>query len=164
MASPRTRFNEVMEARMLSHPLLLLVDDDPDIVRSLSINLSADGFRSECALSGPEALAALRRELPALAIVDLMMPDMDGFETSRRIKRRADIPIVILTAVDTEETKVRAIELYADDYLTKPFDYAELIARIRRILSRAWPNGPPDSTVRVDDSLTLDFGARIARF
>src|SRR6266699_3003186 len=137
---------------MPARPLLLLVDDDPDIVRSLSINLSADGFRTECALSGTKALASLRTELPALAVVDLMMPGMDGFETSRRIKRCADIPIVILTAIDTDATKVRAIELYADDYLTKPFDYAELVARIRRILSRAWPNGPPDSTVRVADS------------
>jgi DNA-binding response OmpR family regulator len=143
-------------------PLLLLVDDDPDILRSLSINLHGDGYRTVRAGSGREAMAKLTAELPSLAIVDLMMPDMDGFETSRRIKRQADIPILILTAVDTGTTKVRAIELYADDYVTKPFDYAELVARVRRILSRAWPDGPPQSSARIDDRLRLDFGAHIA--
>jgi DNA-binding response OmpR family regulator len=143
-------------------PALLLVDDDPDIIASLSIHLRADGYRVLRATSGAEALAALTKELPALAIVDLMMPGMDGFETSRRIKQRADVPIIILTAVDTEETKVKAIELYADDYLTKPFSYAELAARIGRILKRAWPAGPPPSTERVDHRLTLDFAANAA--
>lgn len=141
-------------------PALLVVDDDPDILGALSIHLRGDGYRVLRARGGKEALALLDRELPALAIVDLMMPGMDGFETSRRIKRRADIPIVILTAIDTEETKVKAIELYADDYLTKPFSYSELAARVRRILRRAWPAGPPASTVRVDDGLTLDFGGQ----
>jgi two-component system KDP operon response regulator KdpE len=91
------------------------------------------------------------------------MPDLDGFETSRRIKRCADIPILILTAIDTDATKVRAIDLYADDYVTKPFDYAVLGARIRRILSRVWPSGPPQSSVEIDGRLSLDFGARIVR-
>jgi DNA-binding response OmpR family regulator len=145
---------------MLAQPLLLLVDDDPDIVHSLSINLQADGYRTLCAGSGAEALASIRSGLPSLAVVDLMMPGMDGFETSRRIKRYADIPIVILTAIDTEATKIRAIDLYADDYVTKPFDYAELAARIRRILNRAWPKGPPESSVQIDERLQLDFAAR----
>lgn len=143
-------------------PALLVVDDDPDILGSLAIHLRADGYRVLRAAGGAEALAALARELPALAIVDLMMPGMDGFETSRRIKRRADIPILILTAVDAEETKVRAIELYADDYLTKPFSYAELAARVGRILKRAWPAGPPASAEQVDADLRLDFAAQMA--
>jgi DNA-binding response OmpR family regulator len=137
-----------------------LVDDDPDILSSVSIHLRADGYRVLRASSGQEALKRLNEELPALAIVDLMMPGMDGFETSRRIKRRVDIPIIILTAVDTEETKVRAIELYADDYVTKPFSYAELSARIGRIVKRAWPAGPPQSRERVDDHLTIDFAGQ----
>ena len=141
-------------------PALLVVDDDPDIVSSLSIHLRADGYRVLRANDGREALATLEQELPALAIVDLMMPGMDGFETSRRIKRRADIPILILTAVDREETKVKAIELYADDYLTKPFSYAELAARVRRILKRAWPSGPPASTEQIDEALALDFASQ----
>jgi two-component system, OmpR family, KDP operon response regulator KdpE len=147
---------------MPQNPLLLLVDDDADILRSLSISLQADGFRTSNANSGTQAIAYLQAELPSLAIVDLMMPDMDGFETSRRIKRHADIPILMLTAVDTGTTKVRAIDLYAEDYVTKPFDYAELVARVRRILSRAWPEGPPASLAHIDDHLLLDFGARVA--
>ena len=144
---------------MESSPALLLVDDDPEILTSLGIHLRADGYRVVRATGGREALNALNSELPALAIVDLMMPGMDGFETSRRIKRRADIPIIILTAVDSEETKVKAIELYADDYVTKPFSYQELSARIGRVLKRAWPSGPPASTVEVDGDLSLDFAA-----
>ncbi|MCL6646647.1 MAG: response regulator transcription factor [Dehalococcoidia bacterium] len=142
---------------------MLIVDDDPEILTALSIHLRADGYRVLRAASGAEALAALATELPALAIVDLMMPGMDGFETSRRLKRRADIPIVILTAIDTEETKVRAIELYADDYVTKPFSYPELAARIGRILKRAWPAGPPASAVQVDADLTIDFAGQNVR-
>ena len=145
---------------MQPSPALLVVDDDPEILNALSIHLRADGYRVLRAAGGREALAALDKELPALALVDLMMPGMDGFETSRRIKRRADIPIIILTAVDTEEAKVRAIELYADDYLTKPFSYPELAARIGRVLKRAWPAGPPASAERIDARLRLDFAAQ----
>ena len=145
---------------MQPEPALLVVDDDPDILNSLSIHLRADGYRVLRASGGKEALGVLERELPALAIVDLMMPSMDGFETSRRIKRRADIPILILTAVDSEEAKARAIELYADDYVTKPFSYPELAARVGRILKRAWPAGPPASAARVDDRLAFDFAAQ----
>jgi DNA-binding response OmpR family regulator len=145
---------------MTGESTLLLVDDDPEIRGSLSIHLRADGYRVLTAAGGSEALTLLAEELPALAIVDLMMPGLDGFETSRRIKRRADIPILILTAVDSEEAKVRAIELYADDYLTKPFSYAELSARIGRILKRAWPAGPPATSERIDDQLTLNIAAQ----
>jgi DNA-binding response OmpR family regulator len=141
-------------------PALLLVDDDPEILTALGIHLRADGYRVLRAGSGAEALKVMGQELPALAIVDLMMPGMDGFEASRRIKRRADIPIVILTALDTEETKIKAIELYADDYVTKPFSYGELSARITRILKRAWPSGPPASQVEVDEDLTIDLAAQ----
>jgi DNA-binding response OmpR family regulator len=145
---------------MTGESTLLLVDDDPEIRGSLSIHLRADGYRVLTAAGGSEALSLLAKELPALAIVDLMMPGLDGFETSRRIKRRADIPILILTAVDSEEAKVRAIELYADDYLTKPFSYAELSARIGRILKRAWPAGPPATSVRIDEQLTLNLAVQ----
>jgi DNA-binding response OmpR family regulator len=147
---------------MQAQPLLLLVDDDREILESLGIHLRADGYRVRAVSSGQEALASFDTELPVLAVVDLMMPGMDGFETSRRIKRRADIPILILTAVDTQETRVRAIELYADDYVTKPFAYAELAARIGRILKRAWPAGLPAAQEVIDETLTLNFGTGTA--
>lgn len=145
---------------MQESPALLVVDDDADILSALSIHLRADGYRVLRASGGREALALLDQELPALAVVDLMMPEMDGFETSRRIKRRADLPIIILTAVDAEQTKIEAIERYADDYLTKPFSYGELAARIARVLKRAWPSGPPASAARVDEGLAIDFAGR----
>ncbi len=127
---------------------------------SLSIHLRADGYRVVAARNGPEGVAALDREFPALAIVDLMMPGMDGFETSRQIKRRADIPIIVLTAICGEAEKVRAIEQYADDYVTKPFSHAELAARIGRVLKRAWPNGLPASRETIDEHLSVDFAAQ----
>ena len=145
---------------MQTMPSLLVVDDDPDILTTLSIHLGADGYRVLRAAGGKEALALLDEELPALAIIDLMMPGMDGFETSRRIKQRADIPILMLTAVDAEETKVQAIERYADDYMTKPFSHAELTARVGRIVRRAWPGGPPARIAQVDDHVTIDFAAQ----
>jgi two-component system KDP operon response regulator KdpE len=141
-------------------PLLLLIDDDDEILASLSIHLRADGYRVALARSGAEGVAALDREFPALAIVDLMMPGMDGFETARRIKRRADIPIIILTAISTDAEKVQALEQYADDYVTKPFSHAELAARIGRVLKRAYPSGLPASREQVDDALTIDFAAQ----
>lgn len=145
---------------MQPSPTVLVVDDDPDILLSLGIHLKADGYRVLRASGGREALAVARQETPAIAIVDLMMPEMDGLETSRRLKRIADVPILILTAIDAEATKVQAIELYADDYVTKPFSYAELAARVGRILKRAWPSGPPGGVVPVDDLLTIDLAAR----
>lgn len=141
-------------------PLLLLIDDDEEILRSLSIHLHADGYRVVTARSGPEGVTSLGREFPALAIVDLMMPGMDGFETSRQIKRRADIPIIILTALSNEAEKVQAIEQYADDYVTKPFSHAELAARIGRVLKRAWPHGLPASRDVIDENLSVDFAAQ----
>ncbi len=146
---------------MQPSPVVLVVDDDPDVLTSLGIHLQADGYQVMKAAGGREALEALKGAVPALAIVDLMMPGMDGFEASRQIKRRLDVPIVILTAVNTEEAKVKAIELYADDYVTKPFSYAELSARIGRILKRAWPTGPPVSTEVVDVDLTIDFAGQV---
>ena len=147
---------------MQSQATVLLVDDDADILLSLGIHLRADGYRVLRAASGKEALAHLDRELPALAVVDLMMPGMDGLETSRRIKRRIDIPILFLTAVDAAQTKVEALELYADDYVTKPFSYAELAARIARVIKRAWPSGPLTAVVRIDEALTIDFAAQVS--
>jgi two-component system KDP operon response regulator KdpE len=110
--------------------------------------------------SGNAALAALDRGWPALLVVDLMMPGMDGFELCRRVKRIADLPIIVLSSVDASEAKVRALEEYAEDYITKPFDPDELVARINRVMRRA-SSGP--GTLRLDDGeLELDLAARKA--
>ncbi len=123
-------------------PAVLLVDDDLTLLSVLSRRVARAGYAVLTASSGAAALKLLQGSWPALVIVDLMMPGMDGFELCRRIKQLADLPIIVLSAVDASEAKVSALELYAEDYVTKPFDPDELIARVQRILRRA-PIGSP---------------------
>jgi two-component system KDP operon response regulator KdpE len=118
-------------------PAILLVDDDPTLLSVLARRLTREGFDVRTAPSGRGALAALERGWPALVVVDLMMPEMDGFEVCRRIKRIADLPIIVLSAVDAGEAKVRALEEYAEDYVTKPFNPDELVARVQRVMRRS---------------------------
>jgi two-component system response regulator ResD len=118
-------------------PALLLVDDDPTLLSVLSRRMAREGYEVVSAESGPRALQLLEQRWPALLIIDLMMPGMDGFELCARVKRIADLPIIVLSAVDASEAKVRALENYAEDYVTKPFDPDELVARIQRVLQRA---------------------------
>ena len=131
-------------------PSVLLVDDDPTLRSVLARRLGRDGFDVRPVSSGVEALRALDRAWPAILVIDLMMPGMDGFELCRRVKQIADLPIIVLSAVDESEAKVRALEFYAEDYVTKPFDPDELSARIHRILRR---------TESGRAGLTLDGGA-----
>jgi DNA-binding response OmpR family regulator len=130
-------------------PAVLLVDDDLTQLSVLSRRVARAGYEVRTAASGPAALAQLEAAWPALLVVDLMMPGMDGFELCRRVKRMADLPIIVLSAVDASEAKVNALELYAEDYVTKPFDPDELIARIHRVLRRASVGTP---------QITLDRG------
>lgn len=130
-------------------PAVLLVDDDPTILSVLSRRLTREGFQVRTAVSGKAALHALQSEWPALVVVDLMMPGMDGFELCRRIKLIADLPIIVLSAVDASEAKVSALEMYAEDYVIKPFDPDELVARVQRVLSRVSVGRP---------RLTIDGG------
>ena len=118
-------------------PAILLVDDDLTLLSVLSRRLTREEMDVRTASSGNAALAALERSWPTLLVVDLMMPGMDGFELCRRVKRIADLPIIVLSAVDASESKVRALEDYAEDYITKPFDPDELVARVNRVLRRA---------------------------
>jgi len=141
-------------------PALLLVDDDPTLLSVLARRLTREGFEVRTALSGQAGLAAMEKGWPALIVVDLMMPGMDGFELCRRIKRVADLPIIVLSAVDASEAKVRALEEYAEDYITKPFDPDELVARVQRVLRRL-PAGRPRA-VFDDGELELDLVQRRA--
>jgi two-component system response regulator ResD len=118
-------------------PAVLLVDDDLTLLSVVSRRIARAGFDVRTAASGPAALKQLEGSWPALLIVDLMMPGMDGFELCRRVKRIADLPIIVLSAVDASEAKVSALEQYAEDYVTKPFDPDELVARIQRVLRRS---------------------------
>ncbi|MDQ3880183.1 MAG: response regulator transcription factor [Chloroflexota bacterium] len=123
-------------------PALLLVDDDRTLLSVLARRLTREAYEVSTATSAHGALTALARRWPALMVVDLMMPGVDGFELCRRVKRVADVPIVVLSAVDAGESKVRALEEYAEDYVTKPFSSDELVARIRRVLRRTAADRP----------------------
>lgn len=144
-------------------PLILIVDDDPIVLRTLSLNLQADGYDVVTAASGGEALRVLQARLPDLAIVDLMLPDMHGFEVCRRIKQYVDLPIVMLTAVGTEESVVKGLDEYAEDYIIKPFSYRQLAARIARVLKRASTAKPESDVVQLGRDVTLDFARHEVR-
>jgi len=139
-------------------PAVLLVDDDLTLVPVLARSLGRAGFEVHVAHSGPAALKALENLWPAIVIVDLMMPGMNGFEVCRRIKQIADLPIIVLSAVDASEAKVSALELYAEDYVTKPFVPDELVARMQRVLRRAAIGSP---TISLDGGdVEVDLATR----
>ena len=141
-------------------PTVLLVDDDATLLSVLARRLTREGFEVRTAPSGQGALSALERSWPTLLVVDLMMPGMDGFELCRRVKRIADLPIIVLSAVDASESKVRALEDYAEDYVTKPFDPDELVARIQRVLRRT---STGRHQISIDDGeLEIDLAMRRA--
>lgn len=117
-------------------PLLLIVDDEPDLVRGLSNTLTAANFRVVTAQDGGEALSVFRSKMPDLVVLDLMLPVMDGLEVCRELRKSFDVPILMLTARDDSLDKILGLEFGADDYVTKPFNSRELIARIRSILRR----------------------------
>ena len=113
---------------------ILVVDDDPAILRLLSTNLKARDYRVTTAMDGEEALEAVERDFVDLIILDIMMPKLDGVEVCRRLREWSNIPVIVLSANGGEKDKVRCLELGADDYLTKPFGIAELMARIKTAL------------------------------
>lgn len=122
---------------MMSNELVLIVDDEKTLVKALSFNLEKEGFRTEKAYNGQEALDKVSEIKPDIVILDLMLPELDGFEVCRRIRKKLDVPIIMLTARGEDIDKVLGLELGADDYLTKPFNSRELVARIKSILRRS---------------------------
>jgi DNA-binding response OmpR family regulator len=128
-------------------------------VRLVRDKLDRAGFEVWTAANGQEAVDVIaQRGLPHLAVVDVMMPGMDGFEFCQRTQRFADLPVIMLTAVDEEETVIQGIEHYAEDYVTKPFSPRELVARVQRVLRRIGDFAYAlDAVTRVDDHLAVDF-------
>ncbi|GER83719.1 DNA-binding response regulator [Thermogemmatispora aurantia] len=123
---------------------ILLAEDELALRDFVSRNLRVRGFEVLEASTGLEALALFERERPHLLILDLMMPRMDGLEVCRRVREQSTVPIIVLTALDAERDKVAALDLGADDYLTKPFGVEELLARVRAVLRRTqWESGTP---------------------
>jgi two-component system KDP operon response regulator KdpE len=140
---------------------IMLVDDDPNLLVFLGEELRADGFRVTTARDGQEALRRLESGWPDLLVVDMMMPRMDGLTLARQIKARADLPIIVLSAVDAGDSKAAALEEVAEDYITKPFHYPELRARINRVLRRVGDR-MPSATLELGPSLSLDLHRRRA--
>jgi len=134
---------------------ILVVDDEPNILDVLTMALRFQGFEVETAATGEQALAAAASFKPQLMVLDIMLPDMEGFEVARRLgAQRAHVPIVFLTARDATEDKVRGLRVGADDYVTKPFSLEELVARIRAILRRT--QGSTEQERLVLDDLEMD--------
>lgn len=117
--------------------LILVVDDEENIIDLTRMYLERDGYRVESAMDGAQALEMIRDRNPALVVLDIMLPEIDGFEVCRRTRAESDVPIIMLTARDEDIDKIVGLELGADDYLTKPFNPRELLARVKAILRRA---------------------------
>ena len=126
---------------MNEKPLIMIVDDDPNIAQLINLYLTKDGFDTVIYGRGDEALEAFRQNPPALMVLDIMLPGMDGLTVCREVRKISQIPIIMLTAKDETFDKVLGLELGADDYVTKPFEGKELLARIKAVLRRAAPAG-----------------------
>jgi two-component system KDP operon response regulator KdpE len=141
--------------------LILAVDDEPRMIRFVRMNLELEGFQVTEATSGIEALEKVRDELPDLVLLDVMMPEMDGYETLERLREISTVPVIMLTVKGEEEDRIRGLELGADDYVTKPFSPRELASRIRAVLRRAeMPSPVAKTALRIDDHLQIDFRQR----
>jgi DNA-binding response OmpR family regulator len=140
---------------------ILVVDDDPNLLVVLAEQLRDDGFDVSTARDGQEALRRIEAGWPDLIVVDLTMPRMDGLALARQIKAQADLPIIVLSAVDTADSKVRLLDEVAEDYVSKPYHYPELRARIQRVLRRLGDRIPRQSLV-LGPRLTLDLHHRNA--
>jgi DNA-binding response OmpR family regulator len=140
---------------------ILLVDDDASLLVVLSEQLRDDGYEVATARDGGEALRRLEAGWPDLILLDLMMPRVDGLALARQIKTEADLPIIVLSAIDTADSKARLLDEVAEDYVSKPYHYPELRARIERVLRRLGDRIPRRSLV-LGPNLTLDLYRRAA--
>ena len=143
---------------------MLVVEDEASIASFVSLYLKNAGYAVKTAATGNAALAEVAQQAPDLIVLDLMLPDVDGIEVCQRIRKRSDVPILMLTARDEDVDKIIGLEVGADDYLTKPFNPRELVARVRAILRRAAPDRPDlESAVIRHGDLVVDAGRREAR-
>jgi two-component system KDP operon response regulator KdpE len=142
-------------------PRVLVCDDEPQILRALRVILRDAGYEAVPASTGEEALDAAAVARPDAAILDLVLPDIDGIELCRRLREWTDMPVIVLSAVGDEDAKVRALAAGADDYVTKPFGPRELIARLEANLRRIEPD--PEPSVITTGELEVDLAARTVR-
>jgi DNA-binding response OmpR family regulator len=141
--------------------VILVVDDEERMARFIRLNLEHDGFRVVEAYRGMQAIQALRDHMPDLIILDVMMPDLDGFEVLKLIREINTVPVIMLTAKGEEDDRVKGLELGADDYVTKPFSPRELVSRVKAVLRRnETASGSQHDILLIDERLKLDFGRR----
>ena len=143
---------------MSGAPRILVCDDEPQILRALKVILRDAGYEAVTASTGEEALDRAAVKPPEAAILDLMLPDIDGVELTRRLREWSQMPIVVLSAIGEEDRKVEALAAGADDYVTKPFGPRELVARIEAALRRAVPEGTEPKIVA--DGIEIDLAGR----
>jgi DNA-binding response OmpR family regulator len=155
---PRRASNGVVQDQH-APPLVLVIDDEPGIVDFIEVGLRDEGYRVATAATAGAGMRALREHAPAVVILDVGLPDEDGFSLLARLRSESDVPVVMLTARGEVDDRIRGLELGADDYIAKPFHFAELLARVRALLRRREPR--PD-VLRVAD-VSLDSRTREAR-
>jgi DNA-binding response OmpR family regulator len=140
---------------------ILVVDDEPRLRDVTRLNLEMEGYRVAEAATGYEAIEKLREVLPDLIIMDVMMPEMDGFAALKGIREVSTVPVIMLTVRNDERDRIRGLDLGADDYMTKPFSTPELLSRVKAVLRRTFTPAPARrAEVVVDDDLTIDFDRR----
>jgi len=137
----------------------LVVDDDPKIRQLIRVNLEPRGFIVQEAPDGLGAMKAIEADLPDLMLLDLVMPGIDGIEVCLWVRERFDLPIIVLSAQDEEQLKVRALDAGADDYVSKPFSYEELLARVRAVMRRSTGSRNDEPKIKIDN-LVIDLKAR----
>lgn len=140
-------------------PTVLIVDDEPNIVDLARLYLEQEGFKVEAVANGRDALARIAALRPALVVLDIMLPGLDGFEVCRRVRQQGDTPILMLTARGDDTDKIVGLELGADDYMTKPFNPRELAARVKAVLRRYEAGQRPSGVLSAGD-LRLDVARR----
>ena len=141
---------------------ILVVDDEPRIIGFIRMNLELEGHQVLEAHNGLDALDAIRTKLPDIVILDVMLPDIDGFECLRMLREFSNIPVIMLTAKGEENDRVYGLELGADDYITKPFGPRELSSRIKAVMRRVQESSrtPEQAILKIDDRLSVDYNRR----
>jgi two-component system KDP operon response regulator KdpE len=148
---------------MNNEPLVLAVDDEPGVLRLIKLELATQGLRVITATDGEEGLRMAEQQRPDLIVLDIMMPDISGLEVMRRLRERSSVPIILLTAKDHDQDKVRGLDLGADDYLIKPFNPEELSARVRAVLRRGIRPGDGEENVITVGDVEIDLSRRLVK-
>lgn len=136
---------------MSKTPVILVIDDEPQILRAMRASLPINGYEIRTAQNGQEGLDELKKEMPDLVVLDLIMPDMSGLEVCSQIRDFSKVPIIVLSAKGSDQDKITALDLGADDYVTKPFNLEVLLARIRAVLRRTSAPDQVEQVIKIND-------------